>query len=88
MFVAGVTGVSILACLILLWATGKAKAMTANDNTTGHVWDGDLKELNKLIKWERTRDIAANVCKTKVLTNEFVLDEGGQGFKNEQNKLG
>ena len=52
MFVAGVTGVSILACLILLWATGKAKAMTANDNTTGHVWDGDLREMNNpLPRW-------------------------------------
>jgi len=51
-FVAGITAVSILACLILLWATGKAKAMTANDNTTGHVWDGDLREMNNpLPRW-------------------------------------
>ncbi len=51
-FVAGITAVSILACLVLLWATGKAKAMTANDNTTGHVWDGDLREMNNpLPRW-------------------------------------
>ena len=45
-YVAALTGVSILACLLLLWFSGKAKAMTANDNTTGHVWDGDLREMN------------------------------------------
>jgi cytochrome c oxidase cbb3-type subunit 3 len=42
----------IIACLGLLWFSGKAKAMTANDNTTGHVWDGDLREMNNpLPRW-------------------------------------
>ena len=42
----------IVACLLLLWFSGKAKAMTANDNTTGHVWDGDLREMNNpLPRW-------------------------------------
>ena len=51
-YVAGITVVSIVACLILLWMSGKAKAMTANDNTTGHVWDGDLREMNNpLPRW-------------------------------------
>jgi cytochrome c oxidase cbb3-type subunit 3 len=51
-FVAGITIVSILACLLLLWFSGKAKAMTASDNTTGHVWDGDLREMNNpLPRW-------------------------------------
>jgi cytochrome c oxidase cbb3-type subunit III len=51
-FVAVVTLVSILACLLLLWFSGKAKAMTVNDNTTGHVWDGDLREMNNpLPRW-------------------------------------
>lgn len=51
-FVAGVTIVSILACLLLLWFSGKARAMTASDNTTGHVWDGDLREMNNpLPRW-------------------------------------
>lgn len=51
-FVAGVTIVSILACLLLLWFSGKAHAMTASDNTTGHVWDGDLREMNNpLPRW-------------------------------------
>lgn len=52
MFVAGLTLVSILACLVLLWFSGKTKAMTAHDNTTGHVWDGDLREMNNpLPRW-------------------------------------
>jgi cytochrome c oxidase cbb3-type subunit 3 len=50
--VAGITLVSILACALLLWFSGKAVAMTANDNTTGHVWDGDLREMNNpLPRW-------------------------------------
>ena len=52
LFVAGITLASIVACLILLWASGKARAMTASDNTTGHVWDGDLREMNNpLPRW-------------------------------------
>ncbi|MES2880432.1 MAG: cytochrome-c oxidase, cbb3-type subunit III [Pseudomonadota bacterium] len=51
-WVAGITTFSILACLILLWFSGKAKAMTASDNSTGHVWDGDLREMNNpLPRW-------------------------------------
>ncbi len=52
LFVAGITVISIIACLLLLWFSGKAKAMTASDNTTGHVWDGDLREMNNpLPRW-------------------------------------
>lgn len=51
-FVTVVTLISIVACLLLLWFTGKARAMTASDNTTGHVWDGDLREMNNpLPRW-------------------------------------
>jgi cytochrome c oxidase cbb3-type subunit 3 len=51
-YVAIITVVSIAACLLLLWFSGRAKAMTANDNTTGHVWDGDLREMNNpLPRW-------------------------------------
>jgi cytochrome c oxidase cbb3-type subunit 3 len=51
-FVAGITLVSIIACLVLLFVTGKVKATTASDNTTGHVWDGDLREMNNpLPRW-------------------------------------
>ena len=51
-YVASITIVSMLACLLLLWFSGKARAMTANDNSTGHVWDGDLREMNNpLPRW-------------------------------------
>jgi len=52
MYVAGITLFSIVACWILLILTGKTRAMTADDNTTGHVWDGDLREMNNpLPRW-------------------------------------
>lgn len=51
-YVAGITIVSILACLLLLILTGKSKGITSSDNTTGHVWDGDLREMNNpLPRW-------------------------------------
>jgi len=51
-YVIAVTVIGIVACLFLLWFSGKAKAMTAHDNTTGHVWDGDLREMNNpLPRW-------------------------------------
>ncbi len=51
-YVGGITVVSMLACLLLLWFSGKARAMTAADNSTGHVWDGDLREMNNpLPRW-------------------------------------
>ncbi len=51
-YVSAITLASIVACLLLLWFSGKAKAMTAHDNTTGHVWDGDLREMNNpLPRW-------------------------------------
>jgi cytochrome c oxidase cbb3-type subunit 3 len=50
-YVAVATVVSILACLLLLWVAARRKVM-ANDNTTGHVWDEDLRELNNpLPRW-------------------------------------
>ncbi len=51
-YIAGITIVSILACLLLLWFSGKAEVMSAGDNTTGHVWDEDLREMNNpLPRW-------------------------------------
>ncbi len=50
-FVAAVTIVSLIACLALLIIAARRRVM-ANDNTTGHVWDEDLKELNNpLPRW-------------------------------------
>jgi cytochrome c oxidase cbb3-type subunit 3 len=44
--VAGFTVISILACLVLLWLTSRKKVPARSDNTTGHVWDDDLTEMN------------------------------------------
>lgn len=50
-FVAIATIVSILFCLVLLVVNSKKPQKTA-DNTTGHVWDGDLREANNpLPRW-------------------------------------
>ena len=46
LYVAGISLVSILACLLLLWVTARKKVPASSDNTTGHVWDGDLREMN------------------------------------------
>lgn len=51
-YVAGLTLVSILACILLLWISGTTKVKARDDNTTGHVWDGDLREMNNpLPRW-------------------------------------
>src|SRR5688572_3876851 len=50
-FVAITSIVSIAACLVLLFVAARRKVM-AGDNSTGHVWDGDLIELNNpLPRW-------------------------------------
>lgn len=42
----------ILGCLILLISTAKVKPMSKTDNTTGHVYDEDIVELNNpLPRW-------------------------------------
>ena len=52
MYVAVATIASIVVCLILLWISGTTKVSPSADNTTGHVWDGDLREMNNpLPKW-------------------------------------
>lgn len=50
-FVAGVTVLSLLFCLFLLLIAARRRVMS-DDNTTGHVWDEDLVELNNpLPRW-------------------------------------
>jgi cytochrome c oxidase cbb3-type subunit 3 len=50
-YVAALTLAGIVACLLLLWVAARRKVM-ATDNTTGHVWDEDLRELNNpLPRW-------------------------------------
>ena len=50
-FIAIATVISILACLLLLIVASKRRVMS-DDNTTGHVWDEDLREMNNpLPRW-------------------------------------
>ena len=55
-YVAAISIVSILACGLLLYLAGKATVVAhdgkADDNTTGHVWDENLREYNNpLPRW-------------------------------------
>jgi cytochrome c oxidase cbb3-type subunit III len=50
-FVAAATVIGLVWCLWLLFVASRRKVM-ADDNTTGHVWDVDLKEMNNpLPRW-------------------------------------
>ncbi|HEX6704826.1 MAG TPA: cytochrome-c oxidase, cbb3-type subunit III [Albitalea sp.] len=50
-YIAIATVVGLAACLALLIIAARRRVM-ANDNTTGHVWDEDLRELNNpLPRW-------------------------------------
>ncbi|MDI9334965.1 MAG: cytochrome-c oxidase, cbb3-type subunit III [Cytophagales bacterium] len=51
-FISVVTIGSVVACLLLLYIAGKTTTSPNADNTTGHVWDGDLREMNNpLPRW-------------------------------------
>jgi cytochrome c oxidase cbb3-type subunit III len=55
-YVGAISIISVLACAFLLWIAGQAKVenhgQEPTDNTTGHVWDQDLRELNNpLPRW-------------------------------------
>mgnify|MGYP000864555329 CR=1 FL=1 len=45
-YVAGITIIGIVGCGLLLWITSRKKVEATADNTTGHVWDEDLTEMN------------------------------------------
>jgi cytochrome c oxidase cbb3-type subunit 3 len=45
-YVAGFTLAGIFGCLLLLWVTARKKVDANEDNTTGHVWDENLTEMN------------------------------------------
>ncbi|HJS03920.1 MAG TPA: cytochrome-c oxidase, cbb3-type subunit III [Variovorax sp.] len=45
-YVALATLGSILLCALLLWVVARSSAPSGADNTTGHVWDEDLREAN------------------------------------------
>ncbi|MFY7866759.1 cytochrome-c oxidase, cbb3-type subunit III [Roseateles sp.] len=51
LFVAGVTIAGLLFCIVLLLIAARHRVM-ASDNSTGHVWDEDLREMNNpLPRW-------------------------------------
>jgi cytochrome c oxidase cbb3-type subunit 3 len=51
-FITLVTLGGIYGCAWLLWKTSKVKVIKGGDGTSGHVWDGDLREMNNpLPKW-------------------------------------
>ena len=51
LYVAGITIAGLLFCVFILLVASKRKVM-ASDNTTGHVWDEDLREMNNpLPRW-------------------------------------
>jgi cytochrome c oxidase cbb3-type subunit 3 len=50
-YVAGITIAGLLFCVFILVVASKRRPM-ASDNTTGHIWDEDLKEMNNpLPRW-------------------------------------
>ena len=50
-YVIAIVVAGLVFCLFILLVASKRKVM-ANDNTTGHVWDEDLQELNNpLPRW-------------------------------------
>jgi cytochrome c oxidase cbb3-type subunit III len=54
LYVAAATAVSLIACLILLFIAARRRVASGavDDNTTGHIWDEDLRELNNpLPRW-------------------------------------
>lgn len=52
LYIGGLSLLSIIACLVLLYISGSTKVKASADNTTGHVWDVDLREMNNpLPKW-------------------------------------
>ena len=51
-YVAAITLIGIFGCLLLLILVARKKVDSAGDNTPGHVWDEDLRELNNpMPKW-------------------------------------
>ncbi|MFM7802772.1 MAG: cbb3-type cytochrome c oxidase N-terminal domain-containing protein, partial [Limnohabitans sp.] len=46
LFITAISLLGIIACLVLLWVTARKKSVGHADNTTGHIWDEDLREMN------------------------------------------
>ena len=51
-YIAAISLIGILGCFLLLMLVARKKVDPTGDNTTGHVWDEDLRELNNpMPKW-------------------------------------
>lgn len=51
-FIAAIVIAGMAFCVFVLLVASRRKVMSTEDNTTGHVWDGDLQELNNpLPRW-------------------------------------
>jgi cytochrome c oxidase cbb3-type subunit 3 len=53
-YVAAATVIGLVACLLLLFVAARRRAPSGavDDNTTGHIWDEDLREMNNpLPRW-------------------------------------
>jgi len=51
-FITAIALLGIFGCALLLWKTSKMKVSTQSDNTNGHVWDEDIREMNNpLPRW-------------------------------------
>ncbi|MFM9835424.1 MAG: cytochrome-c oxidase, cbb3-type subunit III [Methylophilaceae bacterium] len=51
-YIAAITLIGIVGCVLLLWFTSKMKVKPGNtDNTSGHVWDGITEMNNPLPRW-------------------------------------
>ena len=49
-FITAISLLGIFGCALLLWRTSKIKVESSSDGTSGHVWDEDLREMNKTRK--------------------------------------
>ena len=45
-YISAIVLVGIFACALLLWVTSKNKASSTHIESTGHVWDEDIEEMN------------------------------------------
>ncbi|MEK8050692.1 cytochrome-c oxidase, cbb3-type subunit III [Ideonella sp. DXS22W] len=93
-YVAGLTILSLIFCVFVLIVASKRKPM-ADDNSTGHIWDEDLKELNNpLPRWWMWLFVITVVFAAAYLTfypglgsnpGTFKWSSAGQ-WENEQQK--
>ena len=65
-YVGAITMVGIVACLLLLLITARSRGPASADNTTGHVWDEDLVEMNNPLPTDSFRKIVGRLLERGV----------------------